>query len=461
MTVMQPVDLALLVGEIGSRTLHIGVLLVFGPSPDGSGNVAADAYRKALLAESAQSALMEMPVLSYSTGGLPVWRSAERIDMDRHLQRLALPHPGDETELFALVARLHENRLDRSRPMWEGYLIEGLADGGFALYGKIHHATLDGMSGIRMIEQSLTTDPSRRDMPLLLAPEDAPAPDTRRRRNPLSLVGSGLTAVADAAGLARRATVGTADWIGRAITTESTVLPMRAPHTVFDGRIRPERVFAGRSWPKKRLRAVQRATGATGNDVVLAMCAGALRSYLATRDALPTSSLVGLVPIAQRRREDAAGGNVFGLALCNLGTDLDDPRERLDRIRRFMIDAKRRVRAAGAGASVIAAIPTLASNVARILPFGDLLPPSYNVVISDIPGPGAPLFWNGAELQHMYPLSIVFDGTGLNITICRYADRVDFGVLAHPESVPDPGCFTDEIEIALGDLERVSEVHSS
>lgn len=461
MTVMSPVDMALLAGEIGSRTLHIGVLLVFGPSPDGPDTFAADAYRDALTAHTAQAALMEQPVVSLSTAGLPTWQPADRIDMGRHLQRLALPHPGDDSELFALVARLHESRLDRSRPMWEGCLIEGLAGGRFGLYGKIHHATLDGMSGIRMIEQSLSPDPDRRGMPLLIATDDASPPDGPRRPNPLGLVRGSLSAAAGIVGLARRTTVGALDWLGKAVTTDSTPLPMGAPHTALDGRVRPERVFVGRSWPKQRLRAVQRATGATSNDIVLAMCAGALRGYLAKRGELPTSSLVALVPVAQRRREQATGGNAFGLALCNLGTDLDDPSRRLDRIRRSMTDAKRRIRAVGSDTAMLAAIPALAPNIARMLPLGGLLRPSYNVVISDIPGPREPLFWNGAALEHMFPLSIVFDGTGLNITVCQYADRLDFGFLAHPESVPELECFTDETETALCDLEQIQKVRST
>lgn len=462
MALMSPVDIVLLAGEIGSRTLHIGVLLVFTPPPDGPDSFATDAYREALTAVRAQAALMAEPVVSLATGGLPAWQSADRIDMGRHLRRLALPLPGDDAELFSLVAILHEHRLDRSRPMWEGSLIEGLAGGGFALYGKIHHATLDGMSGIRMIEQSLTTDPDRRGMPLLLAPDRAAEqPEPRGLPGPLRLARSGVAGAVSIADVARRTVVGAADWLGRAVTTGSAVLPMRAPHTSLDGKVGPERAFVARSWPKERLRAVQRATRATSNEITLAMCGGALRSYLTKRDALPASSLVALVPVAQRRREDATGGNAFGLALCTLGTDLEGPRERLDRIRASMADAKRRVRMMGSGASAIAAIPTLAPNMARILPLGEVLPPSYNVVVSNVPGPRSPLYWNGAQLRHMYPLSIVFDGTGLNITACHYADRLDFGFLAHPESVPDLECFTDETETALGDLERISEVRST
>ncbi len=462
MALMSPVDVVLLAGEIGSRTLHIGVLLVFAPPPGGPDSFAADAYRAALTAVRAQTALMAEPTLSLATGLLPAWRPAHHIDMSRHLERHALPAPGNDADLFELVARLHEHRLDRSQPMWEGYLIEGLAGGRFALYGKIHHATLDGMSGIRMIEQSLTTDPDRRDMPLLLAPDRTPQqPGPRGLPGPLRLARAGVAGAVSIADVARRALVGTADWLGRAVTTESTVLPMRAPHTPLDGKVGPERAFVGRSWPKERLRAVQRATHATSNEITLAMCGGALRSYLTKRDALPTSSLVALVPVAQRRREDATGGNAFGLALCTLGTDLDDPGARLELIRRSMADAKRRVRTMGSGASTITAVPTLAPNIARILPMGEVLPPSYNVVVSNVPGPRSPLYWNGAELRHMYPLSIVFDGTGLNITACHYADRLDFGFLAHPESVPDLECFTDETEVALGDLERISEVRST
>ncbi|MGF7125104.1 WS/DGAT/MGAT family O-acyltransferase [Rhodococcus sp. BE178] len=463
MELMSPVDLALLVGEIGSRTLHVAALMVFDPAEDQHETFVEAAYRQALTYTSVHPALMRRPVARLSTAGIPTWETVDRLDMSWHLRWSALAPPGGDAELHQLVARLHESQLDRSRPLWSAHLIEGLSGGRFALYVKIHHALLDGMSGIRLIERSLSTDPLERGKPVPLTrdgeePLTSPARDgwgslgrsVRRARD----LAEGMVAAVEILG---KALFGEAGKVAAGLRSEATVLPMQAPRSVLNAKITSARTFSARSWPKARIRSVQDATGASCGDVILAMCAGALRAWLLERGELPDAPLVALVPVAQRRRTDAdSGGNSVGVALCNLGTDLADPLDRLDLIVRSMTDAKKRIHEQGLYPSLVTAVPDLVPNLTTILPLDPHLRPTFNLVISNIPGPRQWLYWNGAPLRQLYPVSVVFDGIDLNITVCHYADELQFGCIGAPESVPHIERLIEALEEALCDLETAT-----
>ncbi|MGW0041972.1 WS/DGAT/MGAT family O-acyltransferase [Rhodococcus sp. NPDC003348] len=464
MELMSPVDLALLVGEIGSRTLHVAALMVFDAAEDQDETFVEAAYRQALTYTTVHPALMRRPVARLSTAGLPTWETVDCIDMGRHLLWSVLTPPAGDAELYQLVARLHESQLDRSRPLWNAHLIEGLSGGRFALYVKIHHALLDGMSGIRLIERSLSTDPLERGKPVPLM-LDGEEPVKSPVRDGWGLIGSGRRARDLAEGMVAaveilgKALFGEAGKVVAGLRSEATVLPMQAPRSVLNAKITSARAFSARSWPKARIRAVQDATGASCGDVILAMCAGALRICLLERGELPHAPLIALVPVAQRRRMDAdSGGNSVGVALCNLGTDLADPLDRLDLIVRSMTAAKNRIHEQGLYPSLMTAVPDLVSNLTTILPIDPHLRPTFNLVISNVPGPRQRLYWNGAPLRQLYPVSVVFDGIDLNITVCHYADELQFGCIGAPESVPHIERLTEVLEEALCDLETATAV---
>lgn len=454
---MSPIDMCMHLFELRSNNLHIGSLLIFEPPADAPAEFVADAYANALTLTRADHRLMLRAVSGLASAGLPAWEEVDHIDMDRHLTRLALPCPGDETQLFTLVAHLHESPLDSSRPMWHGYLIGGLRDGRFALYTKIHHSIVDGLAGLRLIEGALTHDSSKRDMPLAYAEqhEDTQSEAHRHRRlpNPVHWVRTGVGDVGLAAEVVWKAAAGELHRVIKGVFSDTTVLPMAAPRTIFNTRVSTARAFTAMSWPKDRIRAVAAAADATGNEVMMAMAAGALRTYLLDRDELPAQPLVAFVPVAQRRREDADSSNSIGVALCNLATDSADPNHRLETIRTSMEESKRLVIGMGYGPSILTGIPDLAPNLIHMLPFDPTVAPSFNIVFSTVPGPEETLYWNGAAVTDLIPVSLVCDGVGLNITVCYYADKFQFGYLACPECAPGLDRLPQMTESALRELE--------
>ena len=226
----------------------------------------------------------------------------------------------------------------------------------------------------------------------------------------------------------------------------------------FNGRLGPERAVAAGSWPKDRIRAVQQAAGVTGNDVVTAMVAGAVRRWLLNRGELPRQSLVAICPITVRdRKRDAPNGrqgNMFGLWLCPLGTNFDDPVARLDLIHRSMSEGKHWVAKRGSAASLLTTAGSIAATaVFPLLPFTPKLRTGYNLPISHVPGPGAEMYWNGARIEEMYPVSTVYDGQALNATTCSYAGRVGLGYAAGADVVPDIDTLIPLTEECLAELE--------
>jgi diacylglycerol O-acyltransferase len=241
-----------------------------------------------------------------------------------------------------------------------------------------------------------------------------------------------------------------------ALVEQQLTLPFRAPKTMFNVPIGGARRAAAQSWPLARIRAVKSAAGVTVNDVVLAMCAGALRAYLVEQDALPDTPLVAMVPISLRSKDEQdAGGNMVGTILCNLATDVDDPGKRLDAINTSMSENKK-VFAELPRTQALALSAFLMSGIALgLMPgFVSSVPPPFNIVISNVPGASEPLYWNGARLDGNYPLSIALDGQALNITLTNNAGNLDFGLVGCRRSVPHLQRLLMHLEDSLADLER-------
>ena len=245
----------------------------------------------------------------------------------------------------------------------------------------------------------------------------------------------------------------------------TTVLPFGAPYMRFNGRLGPGRVVSAGSWPTDRIRAVQEAAGVTGNDVITAVVSGVLRRWLLDRGELPKQSLVAFCPITVRDRErDTANdqhGNMFGLWLCPLGTNIADPAARLDLIHRSMSEGKQWVAKRGAAASLLTAAGSIAATaVFPLLPFTQKIRTGYNLPISHVPGPRAEMYWNGAHIEEIYPVSTVYDGQALNVTTCSYADRVGFGYAAEADAVPDVEALIPLTEQCLTELEAAVGVQT-
>lgn len=460
---LEPLDAAMITAELLSDPLHTAALLILSPPPDAGPGYVDELYEAALTDTAELDVRFRRhPHLGIDTAGLWVWRADDTVDMRDHLQRRTLPAGADRNALWELVSELHSEPLDRSRPMWMAYVIDGLDGGRFAFYIKVHHTVVDGVAGLRVIADALTTDPERRSMPPIYAtapeqPADRGATSRGRIPNPMSFVRTAFNGVTSGLGLIRRVALGELSAVAASLGSGTAVVPIGAPYTRFNGRVGHERIFAGASCPKARIRAIQGAADVTANDVLITVIAGALREWLIAHGELPSKSLVAICPVTVRGREhtksDDAHGNLFGLELCPLGTDLADPAERLAYVHRAMTWAKDQVADHGSNATTLLVAPSIAATVLPpVLPFTARLRRGYNVSISSVPGPQDEMYWNGAHLEEIYPVSTAIDGQALNVTMCSYADRVTFGYVSGRNVMPDIATLIPLTERILGEL---------
>lgn len=429
--------------------MHVAGLQLFEPPADAGPDYLRDLYEVMIKRDDFQPTFRKHP--GTILGGISnvAWAFDDDIDIDYHLRRSALPRPGRVRDLLEMTSRMHGTLLDRHRPLWEAHLIEGLADGRFAVYVKFHHSLIDGVSAQRLLIRSLTPDPDDRDplVPWTIGPNKRTA--VERPRSP-------LRSLLDAAGSVASLAPSGLSLAKAALVEQQLTLPYRAPRTMFNVPIGGARRVAAQSWPLARIRAIKSATDVTVNDVVLAMCSGALRAYLSEHNALPDTPLVAMVPLSLRAKdEEDAGGNMVGTILCNLATDVADPMSRLEAISRSMRENKQ-VFADLPRTQALALSAFLMSGIALGLVPGVVssTPPPFNVVISNVPGAREPMYWNGARLDGNYPFSIALDGQALNITLTNNADNLDFGLVGCRRSVPHLQHLLGHLEDSLAQLEK-------
>ena len=443
-------DSVFLVPESREQPMHVGGLQLFD-LPEGAGKgYLRELYEASVAVEHVAPVFRKRAHRSLLTLGQWTWVDDDAVDLEHHVRHSALPEPGRVRELLALTSRLHGTLLDRKRPLWESHLIEGLEGRRFAVYTKLHHALMDGMSATRLLTSSLSTDPDARDV----TPPWEASGSERPRRSPglsaLSLPGLAVQAGVDAVGLVPTLLKLASD----GLSSQATVLPLQAPRSMLNVAITGSRRFAAESWSLARIRAVARGADATVNDVVLAMCSGALRAYLLERDALPGAPLVAMTPVSLRTDDSPESTNAVGVILCNLATNVEHPGARLVAIRQSMLSGK----AALAGLnqmqvsalSAVAMAPLLLNSVMAL---HRVSPPPFNLVISNVPGSPDPLYWNGARMIGNYPLSIPLDGQALNITLTSYDGQVHVGIVGCRRSVPHLQRLLGHLEDSLGGLE--------
>ncbi|HYO03626.1 MAG TPA: wax ester/triacylglycerol synthase family O-acyltransferase [Mycobacterium sp.] len=454
MKLISPTDSMFLIGESREHPMHVAGLQLFKP-PEGAGpEFIRDMYETIVEDDDFQPTFRKHP--GRLLGGISnlAWAFDDVVDIDYHLRRSGLPRPGRVRELLELVSRLHGTLLDRHRPLWEASLVEGLEDGRFAVYTKVHHSLLDGVSAQRLMIRSLTSDPDDHEIrvPWTLGP--------KRRSKDSGGGQSTLQSITGTVGALASLAPSGLSIAKAALLEQQLTLPFRAPKTMFNVPIGGARRAAAQSWPLARIRAIKSAAGVTVNDVVLAMCSGALRAYLIEQDALPDTPLVAMVPVSLRGdHEQDAGGNMVGTILCNLATDIEDPAKRLDAISTSMRDNKK-VFADLPRTQALALSAFLVSGIALgVVPgFVSTAPPPFNIVISNVPGAREPMYWNGARLDGNYPLSIALDGQALNITLTNNADNLDFGLVGCRRSVPHLQRLLMHLEDSLTDLEKAVAV---
>jgi WS/DGAT/MGAT family acyltransferase len=374
------------------------------------------------------------------------------VDLEHHIRHSALPAPGRVRELLALVSRLHSTLLDRQRPLWEVHLIEGLEGNRFAVYSKLHHAVMDGVSGMRLLQRALSPDPDS-DQPAFWT--QRPQRSGRKKENPLlALPMATLQAVAEMAQLTPRVL----RLAEQAVRAQAATLPGQAPRTMLNTAITGSRRYAAQSYSMERMRLVAKGAGVTLNDVLLAMSAGALRSYLLEHDALPSTPLTAMTPVSLRKGDDdgESTGNAVGAILANLATDEPDPEQRLAKIAESTTRAKDVLRGLSqlqvTALSAAVMLPMAVNSVTGMYRVGTL---PFNIVISNVPGPRESLYLHGARLSGLYPLSIPTNGQAMNITATSYVDEMGIGLTACRRSVPHVQRILGGLETALDELVAV------
>ena len=468
-------DAQFLALETPRQTGHVGGVAILDPSTAPGGSLDYGDMKR-LLAER----LPHLPPVRWRLAEVPLgldypyWVDDKDFDLDFHVRELALPAPGSDRQLAEQVARIFARPLDRARPLWELYVIHGLESGNVAALTKIHHALIDGMSGAEIMGLLLDLAPEGRELP-------PPPEDTAGEQQPgdLEMLGRGLLGLPRYPVRALRSlpravpnieetplgtlpgagTVGRLAGRARGVVTGDGAGPrssLRAPKTSFNGRVSPHRRFAFGKLALDDVKEAKNRHGCTVNDVVVSMCAGVVRRWLVEHDELPVDPLVAQIPVSVRSEEQVGTyGNRIMLMSAPLFTNVEDPIERLMLTHDAMGDMKQRHRALpaellqDANHFIPPAVFARAARATFSLATSRPGRPTWNLVISNVPGPQFPLYMAGAELVANYPVSVITDGMGLNITVMSYRGHMDFGIVADRDQMSDVWCLIDWLEEEL------------
>jgi WS/DGAT/MGAT family acyltransferase len=476
-------DAQFLAVETGRTYGHVGSLCVYDPSTAPGGELTIKDLCRMVSERLHLLPPFRWRLVNVPFGlDLPYWVEDPDFDIDFHIRESAIPPPGDDRQLAETVSRIFARPLDRARPLWELYLVHGLPDGRVALLTKVHHAVVDGVSGNEILSVLLDPSPEGKEVP----------PDRERRHGErvpgdLEMLGRGVTGIprqplralralpktlpaltevpgANAFPVVPALSKGLSKLRGLAgAPADPAILEItsaRAPKTSFNGRISPHRRFAFGSLSLDTVKDIKNELGITVNDVVVTLCASAVRRWLMDRDELPRTPLIAMIPVSVRApHETRAFGNRISAMIVPIPTDVAHPRDRLIRAHELLRGAKANHAALPASLLTDATSfipPAVAALAARTAI--DLLSrtrPPLNLVISNVPGPRESLFCAGARLESMFPVSVVVDGVGLNMTVMSYRDHLDFGIVTDQGQIPDAWPFIDHLHTALEELQSV------
>jgi len=454
-------DASFLYLETPSAHMHVAGIAVFDPS------TAEEEFSFDKVLELTNERLHLVPSFRHRLATIPfelhhpLWVDDPNFNLEYHVRRVGLPSPGGDRELAEFAASVISRPLDRSRPLWEMYIVEGLEDGHIASITKTHHSAIDGASGtdLTVTMMDLTPEPVRFE-PEPWTPERIPSDVERVSYAVGSLVrqppkmARALVRTAEGALNVRRS---------RRPNLAPPPAPFRAPRASINGAISPHRKVAFTEVALDEVKAVKNSVGGTVNDVVLAMCAGALRRYFEARGEQLDDALVAMVPISVRSEaeKDTLGNRVSSM-LCSLATTIDDPVERLHAISEGTKGAKEQHNAIGAdtlGDWAEFAAPALAARAARLYSrtrLADRHRPVFNLVISNVPGPAFPLYSFGAQMVASYPMGPLSEGVGLNITVTSYMGSMYFGLVADRDSVGDVWLIARGLQESLEELTKAA-----
>jgi diacylglycerol O-acyltransferase / wax synthase len=453
---ISPTDAAWLLLESRETPMHVGGLLEFTRPRDAPADYLSQelARMRAIrtLPEPWNLKPLEVPLLG---ARLPLFQTVRDIDLDHHVRHSALPAPGGQRELGILISRLHSHQLELHRPLWELHLIEGLENDRFALYLKIHHSLIDGVSGMRMMLRALSSDEHDRDTPAFwtVGPGATSKPRPERESGGArSLLGALGTGASDLVGLGRS----TLELASAALSDSPLQAPFMAPGSVLSGPIEGQRRFATQQYPLELMKSLAKAAECSLNDVVLYLCGTALRRYLSEHARLPRRSLTAGIPVSLRDPDDNRTGTAIGMIVADLGTNIGDPRARLEAIKRSTGAAKQQLgtlpRTALGTQAVVINGPYILALLAGL---GGHTPVPFSVGVSNVPGPTEPLYFNGSRLDAIFPVSLLMHGNALNITCVSYAGTLNFGLIGARDTLP----HLQRLAIYLGEaVEELKEI---
>ncbi len=463
MKAMSVMDAAWLLVESENTPMHVGSLLTF-TRPEG----ASDTFLRDMVDEMKKvrdpAPPWDLKLYRPNLPGrmaLPAWQEDRNLDLEYHVRHSALPAPGGERELGVLVSRLHSHPLDFTRPLWECHLIEGLENDRFALYAKMHHSLIDGISGMRLLQRIMSRDPAetampapwhvrpRREMPELHMPEFSLRGGLRQVVRALR---SQIASTPELAGALNR--------LARASREHDGELtgPFDCPSSILNKRITAQRRFATQQYSLALLKRLAKQADASLNDIVLYLCGTALRRFLREEGQLPEESLTAGIPVNIRPADDDRAGTAISFMIATLGTSIRDPLRRLERIKASTRSAKAHLQSLPRNALTQYTMLMMAPYILQLVSgLGGRSRPVFNVTISNVPGPDEQLYYNGSAMEAMYPVSLVAHGAALNITCLSYAGSLNFGYTGCRDTLPSMQRLAVYTGEALEELEQVLE----
>jgi diacylglycerol O-acyltransferase len=435
MRLMTAVDQLFLLLESRKQPMHVGGLFLFELPEEEQGKDSEFVYQ--LVQQLQNSEVPPSFPFNQVLENLLFWKTDDQFDVEHHFRHVALPNPGRVRELLMYISKEHSRLLDRAMPLWECHVIEGIlpeAEGmpeRFALYFKIHHSLVDGIAAMRLVQKALSQSPNE---PVTLPIWSLITRHGKKAENLLPTARSASRIIKEQLSTIKPVFTelidnfkhnGKPDYVGT----------FDAPMSVLNQRISASRRIAAQSYDLQRFHTIADAFGVNQNDVVLAVCAGAIRRYLLTMEALPSKPLIAFVPMSLRKDESASGNQVSFL-MANLGTHLEDPIKRMQLIHDSMNSGKRRFRRMNKAQVINYSAIAYAWEGLNVLTGIFPKKQAFNLIISNVPGSKEPLYWNGAPLKALYPASILVDGQALNITLATYLDKIEFCITACSKLLP-------------------------
>ena len=462
MTQLSLIDAGFLQIETPETPMHVGGLHIYQLPEGGESSFVLELFKRFVSGQDFAPPFHQKLRYPLFKLGIPALVEDQDFDLNYHVRYCQLPQPGSMDQLLTLVSSLHESLLDQAYPLWECHLIDGLEGQRFAIYFKMHHCILDGVSGMKILEKCLSKSPTSHELTL---PWEFSEQKKKKSRSKSGLptrlyriIGFATSQVKVAYEL-----TGALWHTGlQSLKSGDTTLPLPflCPKTAINQEVTTSRCFAVKTFSLESFKLLGKAAQATVNDIVIGVCAGALHRYLKEINKLPDKPLAALVPVSIRPKDSDAHGNQVSAILCNLGTHVEDPVRRLQIIKDSSTEGKAIQNDLSSQAAqeyaMIGGIPILLVQLLRLSTY---MNPAFNLVISNVPGPRSSMYMQGAHLLNIYPVSALYKQQNLNITVTSYQDSLDFGLIACRDFLNDVGQLAQYLGDAFDELNAAFDVN--